>query len=359
MPDAADQEYDDDLIASVVTHSTAMPNMSAGIAERFSSEVMKLLETRAQDKWQNENDVTNVAVFVHVEFPRVPYSNCPADLSPILDLPVSPEPVFGKLFFLSNNADNGSMMPLPCDPNSILDWLENAGLSDRPVLIAYGKTQKVSFRPAASGEKVERQDIRDEPPNLTIKSLHDALKSFHQNTLVTPTMSDGTIWEPQRSADYIPAPNTEKAIQRLLKVALQHWFRGIAKVETEDKVPKGRIDVRILMPSTNGHGLTYWSIIELKVARSFQNAPKGKVAKKAPRSKLISEIAKGFGQANEFTADREVKEGFLEIYDMRKDKSDDILNDSKVKTAAEACTVKVNCNLRPMYGSSEEARSAE
>lgn len=356
MPESPNSE--ENLLASVVADSTNLPSIEADVSERFCSEVMKLLEVRAQESFANEEHPDGVAVFVHVDFPRAPLSNPPAEFARVIDLPVSGQSVFGQMFFLSENADNGSTINLPCSQSEILDWLQQNNLQDRPVIIAYGGTKKASFRPNAGGDRVRNMTIRDKPAELSITELKQALSDFYEMNLVTPSQCDGSIWEPGRSSEYVPAKDTEKAIQRILRVAITHHFRGKARAETEDKAPKGRIDIRILAPSAGQAGLAYWSIIELKVVRTYRNAPKGKPRTKISKSKVMDEIAKGYRQANEFTADREVQEGFLEVYDMREDKSENLLAHPTVQSAADKCAVKVNCNVRQMFGTSDEARIA-
>ena len=92
------------------------------------------------------------------------------------------------------------------------------------------------------------------------------------------------------------------------------------------------------------------------MARSFSNAPKGEPLRPIGQPVLETEVLKGIGQAYEFTRETQVSEGFLEIYDMRKDKSPNLIEIDNVQQKLSACTVKVNAELRPMFGSSEEAR---
>ena len=167
----------------------------------------------------------------------------------------------------------------------------------------------------------------------------------------------------------MPGKATEKVIQQKMRDSLVSYFRGQVRVGLEDTVEKGRIDVRLLSSGTNNNGqkgLTYWSIIELKVARSFSNQKKPKtVADKKPLKKINistieNDIVKGVKQANEFTQDREVEQGFLEIFDMRTvaGKKVNLLELPKVKAALVACNRHINTSIRPMYGTADHARDA-
>jgi len=344
---------DDDLIAATVSASTNSPNIPDMGTDRFATEVKALLESRAQSGWENESADESRVVFVATDYPRVALKEYSEVIEHVLDLPMTRDPVFGKLFLLSFNAYNGVAIALPCDINKILEWLVENGLGDRPVIVAYRDTLRFSVRNTASDDEPKSDVIRDKPAELTIDELKVALSAFHEGNLVSPGMCGRGVWKPGFNAKYFPDASPEKAIQEKLRVALWSWFRGLVSIGTEDSVNKGRIDVRLLAPPGESLGLRYWSIIELKVARSF-----GSTEKPVPRSVVINEIVKGVGQANEFTSDRAVEEGFLEIYDMRQDKTDNLLTDAKIVKRLNACTVTVNATLRPMYGTADEARNA-
>lgn len=357
MPEDDLVKEEEQLIARVVGSAPNLPIISGGESDRFFQEVRALLERRAQDSWKHEDDECKSAVFVLVDFPRKPLSSNEFVLDSVVDLPATNEKVFGKIFFLSFNAGNGTKLDLPVERNGILDWLSDNGLGLNPVVIAHRDTQKLSTRVSAENDEVTWQTIRDKKPALTIDSIKEALSVFHSDKLSTPSSCGTGVWEPKRSAEYVPAKNTEKAIQMRLHYHLSGWFKGIVKVHVEDSIDMGRIDVRLLTPPGSGYGLQYWSIIELKVARSFRTAKKGKKAAVVSKKSVIDEILKGIVQAHEFTSEQEVKEGFLEVYDMRKDKSDDLFSEAKVIEKLDQCTVVVNAKLRPMFGSAEDARN--
>ena len=357
MPNDDSSNIDNQLLAKLVGCAPSLPDLSDSEPDRFFAEVRNLLEVRAQSSWNNEDSANKCAVFVLVPFPRNPFAAGAFKLARVTDLPVTNEQVFGRVFFLAFNAANGTTMKLPVDTSNVLDWLTTNGLGSCPVAIAYRDTLEISLRTSATADEVSFQRIRNKKPELSLDSIKDALSAFHKDRLMTPTSCGTGIWEPKRSFEYVPARDTEKAIQQRLTDHLSGWFRRFVRVGTEDTVSKGRIDVRLLAPPENGHGLKYWSIIELKVARSFHNAKKGKALRNVREGSVISEILKGIQQAHEFAKEVRVKEGFLEIYDMRKDKSTDLLEHEKVADKFSKCTVAVNAKVRPMFGSSEDART--
>ena len=363
---------EDELLASVVSEAVKIPNLDMTLFNRFTVEVHKLVETRASGLWASENNSDQAAVFVLVDVPRLPFgfdSLQNDKLSQVIDLPFSGDPIFGKIFFLSPNASNGTCMVIDCDINDILVWLIEKGLTSNPVLIAHRGSKKLSAREVADDDEPTYLDIRDSQPELSHESLSHALSLFHQRLMITPTTCGPRIWEPGRSGEYVPSKNTEKEIQAKMRVSLLSYFRGQVRVGEEDTVDKGRIDVRLLTSGATNNGLkglTYWSIVELKVVRSFANQKKAKKNKpKTPLkavsiSRIESELVKGVQQADEFTEDREVEQGFLEIFDMRtvQAKKVDLLELPKVAAALKSCTREVKASVRPMYGSSEHARQA-
>ena len=86
--------------------------------------------------------------------------------------------------------------------------------------------------------------IRTQKPDATVAQLMEALDHFHVRQL-TPSSCDRGVWEAGRASDYIPGPEPEKAIQKALRTALNYWFHGVVRAETEDTTAIGRIDVQL------------------------------------------------------------------------------------------------------------------
>ena len=135
------------------------------------------------------------------------------------------------------------------------------------------------------------------------------------------------------------------------------WFHGLVRVSVEDKTNIGRIDVRLLRPSAEGP-LAYWAIVELKVIKAFTNAAGKAKAATVSRTDNVDAIEKGLRQTWAYQSNRESEEGLLEVFDLRKDKSEDLMTDSSVVKLLDELAPKPRYTVRPLFGSSEHARLA-
>lgn len=349
-------DIDDGVLAAIVSTVPGLPSTASEDADRFAGEVRRLVENRATKGWPFEQADSQTAVFVMVDYPRLVVERISA--CTVFDLPDVNMSLFGRIFFLTRDASNGGHIEFPCKDAEIINWLEDNGFEQAPIVIAHKGTMKMSIRRCGIADDAIHEVIRDKPPKLTISELQDALDHFHLDRLVSPTQCGPGIWESKRARQYVPVHQAEKAIQSKMGDLLSGWFRGLVRVEAEDSTPVGRIDIRLLSPSDGDAGLHYWAIIELKVAKSFRNAPFGSCAKTVSESTNIDDIVEGVIQADSYRAIRELKDGFLEVFDMRKDKSVNLLKRPAIVTAIDKCGGLVHCKLRPMYGSAREARTA-
>ena len=347
---------DDKQLAAVASLLPSLPNVRAEAADRFAQAIRALVESRAQDEWPNEGE-EDVAVFVMVDRPRQVGEKHGAH--PFADLIAKEEPILGRLFLTNRDASGGRFMQMPVtDPNAILEWLDDNDLAGCPLVIAYRKSKTMVTRRAGIGDLARRDPIRDHPPSATLGELLAALEHFHINRLLTPTCCSDGVWEQERANQYIPGPRPEKSIQSDLELALNFWFRGVVKAEHEDKTNIGRIDVRLLKRSDQGGPLAYWAIIELKVIKSFTNAPKGSAASKVQVSDNVAAIIEGIKQAWAFRQNREADEGLLEIFDLRKDKGQDLMQHADVTAVMVDFVPVPTHHVRPLFGSSGDARDA-
>lgn len=345
----------DEDIAAAVQKLPGVPTTNVGDPDRFVREIRHLVEERAQAGWPDESDA-NVAAFVMVSHPRSIKERY--DIERVLDLRAVPRSVLGNLFFLSIDGTNGCAMPIPVGDADILDWLEDEGFQDCPVVLIYRGSLKMVSRTSGAAGNARYDRIRETVPAATLDELLGALKHFHSDKLLTPGICSKGVWEPGRAKDYVPGTQPEKAIQYDLKIALSSWFRGELRVEMEDPTPVGRIDVRLLHRNQDDGALSYWAIIELKVMRSNRNAPRGKMASSVSMSDNIAAVVDGLKQANAYRRDRIAVEGLLEVYDLRKDKVKDVKGETPVKDQWENCDQGLVFNVRPLFGSAKEARDA-
>jgi hypothetical protein len=342
---------DHELRGALDGFSSLLPS-SIQDCDKFAIEVRSILEDRAQQGWVGECEA-DVAVFLHTPYPKKTGDKLSG--VPVSNLLASSRPVLGKLFILNRDASWGRVVDLPTDADGVIDWLIASELGDHPVIFAYRSSRRLLAR--AKGAKFEitaKEIIRDKPPLATLEEVGEALNLFHRENLLSPSVCPAGVWEQHRAADYIPGVRPEKAIQVVLRTALFSWFRGIVHAKIEDPTPVGRIDVRLLQKSDGAWA--YWVILELKVLRSSHNAKKGKAAKPVNVAANAEEVAEGVRQVDSFARHWEAIP-LLEIFDLRKDKRQDILAHDIVTTElAKHLPAPPACRVWPLFGSAKDAR---
>ena len=346
---------DDQQLAAVAGLLPQLPNIRAEPADRFVQAVRALMEKRAQQQWPNEDDA-DLTVFVMVDHPRQVGEKYGAN--PFADPIAKDDSLLGRLFFANRDASGGRVMPLPTDPNAILEWLDDEGLGDCPIVIGYRKSKRMVTRRAGTRNSARSDPIRDREPSATLPELLEALEHFHRTRLLTPMCCPDGVWESSRAHQYVPGPTPEKCIQSDLELALNFWFHGVVRAEHEDNTNIGRIDVRLLKKGEPGGPLAYWVIMELKVIKSFANAPPSSRPSPVSASSNVTAIVKGVKQAGSYRENRDAEEGLLEIYDLRKDKTDDLTKRAEVSAARNKFSRYPEAHVWPVFGSSEDARAA-
>lgn len=346
----------DQLLAAVAGVLPALPNVRADVADRFAQGVRALVETRAQAGWPGELGGADVAAFVFVDRPREIGDRFGA--VPVTDPVATQEALLGRLFLMNRDASSGRALAFPVDPAALIDWLADNGLGDRPLVMVYRTTETMTTRRDGVEGLARRDPIRSTKPVATIEQLLAALNHFHLMQLTPSSCAEG-VWEPKRASDYVPGPAPEAAFQKCLAIVLNSWFQGVVRAEVEDKVNIGRIDVRLLKKSSDEGSLTYWAIIELKVIKSFANVNMGKKPPTVGPAANIDAIVKGLKQAWAYRENRAAEEGLLEVFDLRKDKQEDLMACADVIAAlAECAQPPIHHSVRPIFGSSDDARSA-
>ena len=347
---------DENQLASVTKTLLALPDILAEDADRFTQAIRALAETRVQSGWTNEYE-ENIAVFVMVKRPRQIGERF--DTQPFTDLIATDEPLLGRLFLSDRNASRGRVMRIPvADPNAILEWLEDNGLASCPIVIVYKDSKKMVTRRNGIKDDVRIDPIRDRQPSATLEELCEALEHFHLTHLLTPSRCPDGVWDKGRAEEYVPGPQPEKSIQSDLRLALSFWFRGVVRVDIENTTNIGRIDVQLLVRDDQGGSFTYWAIIELKVIKSFSHPQSDSAPSEVRVSKNIESITKGIRQAWAYRDNYKADEGLLEIFDLRKKKNENLMEHAKVKDAIAECRPRPTCHVRPIFGSSSDARAA-
>ena len=345
---------DDDQLAAVAGLFPTLPNIRAEPADRFAQAVRSLVEKRAREEWPNEGD-EDVAVFVMADHPRP--AGEPYGAEPFADPIGKKDPLLGRLFFANRDASSGRAMKIPTDPNAILEWLEDNRLTACPLVIVYRQTKTMVTRPSGTKGLARNDPIRDREPVATLSELMEALEYFHMCQLLTPTCCPDGVWEPGHAHQYIPGRQPERSIQSNLELALNFWFHGLLKAEHEDHTNIGRIDVRLLKKSAHG-SLTYWAIMELKVIKSFTNAQTTSNSSRVAVSTNLNAIVDGIKQAWAYRDNRHAEESLLEVYDLRKDKLEDLMKSTKVANTMTQYQPVPAINVRPLFGRASDARGA-
>jgi hypothetical protein len=340
-------------LAGAVRSLTRIPEIALDARELFTIEVRSIVEFRAQSGWQNEGS-DDMAAFLHVPYPRPMGDKFGA--VPVYDLKATGDSILGKLFLLNRDASSGRAMSFPSKPNELLEWLADNGLGEYPLVIVHRNAKLLYYRKNGSQGDARSEKIRDIPPVVSVEELEDALRVSHRESLLTPMICPDGVWKKGAAAKYIPGPTPEKAIQKMLKIALTSWFRGLVRAEMEDSISVGRIDIRLLREDQEGN-LGYWAILELKVIKSYHHATGKKKATAVADDENAAAVAEGVRQARAFGKDRNA-EAFLDVFDLRKDKAANILDHALVVTELDQCALKPRSHIWPLFGSASDARLA-
>lgn len=340
-------------VAGAVRNLASIPATTLDDHERFLVGVRSLVEARARAGWPNEG-AGNVGVFLLVPYPRKVGERFGARA--VTDLIATGDPVLGKIFFLNRDASSGRALELPAGPNEILEWLVDNELGEFPVLTVHRNTMLLIARERGAAGDTRNLIIRDTVAAASVEEVYEALRHSHRELLLTPSVCPPGVWEKGRSAEYVPGPHPEKVIQRQLATVLTSWFHGVLKAEMEDPVPVGRIDIRLLRPDGEDR-FAYWVVLELKVVRSSHNAKKKKKPGPVTAEDNAAVVAEGVRQSSAFGRDRKA-EPFLEVYDLRKNKTEDVLEYPAVVEELGKCSLKPECRVWPLFGTASDARAA-
>ena len=341
-------------LAAVASLIPELPNLRAESADQFIQAVTAVVEARAQAGWPNESD-SDVAAFVLVDYPRQIGEGCGG--TPFADPIPQGTPLLGRLFFSNPDASRGQFIAMPRDANAIHDWLEDQGLSDCPTVIVFRGSNEMVVRHHGADGLARREKIREQEPSATVDELLAALSLYHQNYVLTPRGCPQGVWKPASAHQYIPGSQPERSIQADLERNLNFYFRGTVRAESEDSTNIGRIDVRLLKKSTNG-GLAYWVILELKVIKSFTHGTGDSDGSAVSESTNVEAIAEGVRQAGSYRENRVAEFGMLEVYDLRKDKVEDLTKREPVTKALGMFSPPPEIHVWPVFGQAGDARAA-
>jgi hypothetical protein len=347
---------DDSDLANVTRGLLSVPDLHATKFDRFFGQVQAIVEWRAQSGWAKDR-TSNISLFVQTAYPRDAAKSL--SCKPVADLDATQEPILGRLFLLNGDASQGFYADLPTeDPGELLTWLAQQSFSEDPNVILYRDAGMLIERPGgAAGQTSRKEKIRDKPAAATEEQLLEGLDRFHQHELITPTICPKGVWLRGAASKYYVGEDPERSIQAQLRTFLNGWFRRTVRAECEDTTRAGRIDIRLLKAGEGG--LTYWAIVELKVVKSYVHTNDAKQKPSRVSSRQNAEVvAEGLRQAHEFASDRDCPPGYLEIFDLRRDKKEEIMKHEIVVSQLGMLDPKPIANMRQMFGSAGDARKA-
>ena len=343
-----------ELLAAVASVVPALPYMRGTFADRFAQEVRSLIDSRAQNNWPGESD-EDVAVFVQVKYPRKTGEDYRG--TDFVDPVAQDIQLLGRLFFCNFDASHGQFISMPTSPNGIINWLEENNLGNRPFVIAYRTSKKIVTRLNGTESYSRNENIREIKPSATLDELTEALKYFQLNNVLTPTLCLKGVWERGLADKYIPGPKPEKTIQADLERTLSSYFHGVVRAVIENRTGIGRIDISLLKKDPNSR-FKFWVILELKVVKSFTNARSASDATPVSTRKNCNAIVEGIKQAYSYRENWDAEYGMLEVYDMRKDKSESLLGEQTVLSTLSKYNKPPNIRVWSVFGSASDARDA-
>ena len=344
-------------LGSVALTIVDAPDLATSSNERFFGQVRAIAEGRARKDWPNEGEAP-LAVFIRSDYPREAAQSLALSV-PTADLIVSTDPILGRVHVLNFDASQGRSAGLPSqNAGEVVEWLAQHSFSSDQIVIVYRDSlQLIERGRGVDGGMTRKEPIRTEQPEVSEAELLKALGVFHEREVLTPSICSKDVWKSKHAANYHPGPEPERAIQRQLKTFLVSWWHGLIRVALEDSIDIGRIDIRLLRPVQGAKELSYWSIIELKVVKSFRSSKNVHGPATVSDKENAEAVAKGVEQAAAFARDRGCF-GVLEVYDMRKVKSPDPRGHAVVVQALADHHPNPTIRVTPIFGSSDDARHA-
>lgn len=270
---------------------------------------------------------------------------------------LNPIELTGKLLFLNRDASIGTSIDLPCEVNDLNSWVLGNDLEHSTIIIAYPAAGKLVSRDDWIGSTSKEIPIKKSELSLDHDNLAAQLVDFNRDNISSPQDCEADIW--RISSQYVPDSRAEAKIQEEMRRFLKNRYNNVARFKPEADTSSGRIDIKVELLGPVGQGWLPFTIIELKVLRSFgYNAEEKGKGNAVNRSQQIKAITDGFEQVDNYCQTENLSTGFLEVFDMRKDKDESIEQEQGVVAAQDNCNHDVRFSMRPVYASSSEARKA-
>jgi hypothetical protein len=259
--------------------------------------------------------------------------------------PVTPEP--GCYVVGRTGATHGWRLPIPTEFDAACQAVESdPTLKSLPTVVLGRRQRRMYYFPRGIGFEGDaateiRLDISEH--ELDWPKLESQLKTFEEKCLNTLQMIP-RIWKDQ--AKWWPIEGAEGVIQGFLEVALRMVFRGFTTT-SEVNLPVGRVD--LLIWSRDPTAATR-ALIELKVLRTF-SCTGATEYNKTTWQEILNE---GRRQTLSYSADAGAALKVLCTYDMRKERTSDVLEEAESSCAATGVTLRTY----PVHNSVRAVRKA-
>lgn len=237
-----------------------------------------------------------------------------------------PRPQAGTYVVGRVGTTNAWHLPIEADLQAASSTIEQAAtLKCLPAVVLAHRRRRMYYFPRGlgdhNGDPVEfRLDLQE--PTLDWTKLEEQLRIFESECLNTQEVLK-QIWA--EYGKWYPIKEAELAIHDYLVVALRMVFRDYTTM-SEVNLPNGRVDIG-LQPRNLTEARR--ALLELKVLRTFSHT--GDTTYTKPT--WVSILDAGRTQATQYARQFGAEIRVLCTYDMRKDKTQDVLNE-----ASTACT---------------------
>ncbi|WP_445337797.1 hypothetical protein [Clavibacter sp. CFBP 8614] len=323
MASGFDQVFSQAAMQATIASSRG-EGMDSGLpdAQRFLSGAVKIILARKENKQLANSDSTKPAIF----FLGPPPPEASDSTTKRRLLSQGQIDFTGKQWFVNVSASSGDFKDHDLDGEGLLQSAsEHPMLSQVPTLLYLPDADSsplVFFESGVANEETSRAEY--DFVDISVASPADtraAIDRLYHQSLKTPGGMYGSTKLWRDGAKYRPVPNTEKAIQALVRAAFIGAFPGLHATE-EEMTDAGRFDIALVSVSENTK--VYLGLLELKVLRKGEKAEES--------------IAKGMHQAHAYAKEWSIPWAQLCCFDMRDVAPDD---DPYVPFRAKASTLNV------------------
>lgn len=298
------------------------------------------------DRWSHTEPSHGVILLIFSPMPSVVGANYKASRLPLFaqnsDTPEAGSYVVGR-----TATTHGWRLPIPVEFDAACHAVESDPiLRTLPTVVLGRRLRRMFYFPHGIGfedDSATEIHLDRSEHELDWPKLESQLVTFDEECLNTLEMIRRVWNEP---AKWYPVEGAEGVIQSFLEVALRMVFRGFTTT-CEVNLPVGRVD--LLIWSRDPTAATR-ALIELKVLRTFSCTGATEYSK-TTWQEILNE---GRRQALNYSEKAGAAVKVLCAYDMRKEKTSDVLEEAGTSCAAAGVTLRT-C---PVHNSVQAVRKA-